>query len=588
MELESPLLVCGLGRSGAAAAALARGLGLDVLLFDEDASRLNALEEAPAAALASPGGFPGPAGRTTGRAQDLDELSRLLREHRPSLAVVSPGFAPSHELFRVLERHGAPWTPELSFGLAVAAREFGGGLRVFMVTGTNGKSTTTAMLASVLDGTACGNIGSPVSGIVAGLLQDRVRACSSPQEAAAPAGAGGGELVLVVESSSFQLEHMRRGAAELRESGVPVEGVVFTGFSPDHLSWHGSLEAYMEAKLHALDLLSGDGAWVVCPRNDSLGEAVAARCMERSSRGAGGVRRRPREVGIRLFRFGLETEGPDPWLDRIRGVLPYDPALVRGSIMAVRSAASAVGMDEERLLRGLRAFRPLEHRMESVPCSCGAVRVINDSKATNVDSTVYALRLVEGPLVLMLGGRGKGTGYSRLVEALRRRVSEARARRAPADASRGPAAEGCAAGSAPSHQKLADRCVVVVFGEDAPAILEALEGLAQEGLVQVEDLRGLPFEGVVEAAAGLLEPGDTLLLSPACASFDMFSSFEERGRIFKRLAAGYVARRFPAAADRRTRAGRSDGAGAPISRLGTQGYGGVRRGGAGDEGGSES
>ena len=148
-----------------------------------------------------------------------------------------------------------------------------------------------------------------------------------------------------------------------------------------------------------------------------------------------------------------------------------------------------------RLAEALRTFQGLPHRLE-LAGEYDGVRWINDSKATNVSSTLVALRGMEQPTVLLLGGRHKGEPYSRLEEELRRTVK-----------------------------------AVIAYGEAAPIIVKDIGNV-----VPVEPM-ARSFEEVVEHARALAGPGDAVLLSPACSSFDMFKNYEERGTLFKRLAA---------------------------------------------------
>jgi len=174
---------------------------------------------------------------------------------------------------------------------------------------------------------------------------------------------------------------------------------------------------------------------------------------------------------------------------------------------ALASALAVMGADEThrspkaraRIAEALRGFRALEHRIEPAGCYEG-VEWINDSKSTNVASTLVALRGMRKPTVLLLGGRHKGEPYTALGEELRR------------------------TGRA-----------VIAYGESAP-IVEADLG----GVVPVERL-GSSFESVLARARALARPGDAVLLSPACSSYDMFDNYEQRGREFKRLAAALAA-----------------------------------------------
>jgi UDP-N-acetylmuramoylalanine--D-glutamate ligase len=162
--------------------------------------------------------------------------------------------------------------------------------------------------------------------------------------------------------------------------------------------------------------------------------------------------------------------------------------------LAAALAAALAGAPAEALREGLAGFAGLEHRLESVG-ERGGVLWINDSKATNVASTAVAVRSMSRPTVLLLGGRHKGEPYTALLPELRGRVH-----------------------------------AVVAYGEAAALVVADL-GAA----VPVERVEG-GFEAVVERAAALARPGDVVLLSPACSSYDMFADFEERGRRFKELA----------------------------------------------------
>jgi UDP-N-acetylmuramoylalanine--D-glutamate ligase len=148
-----------------------------------------------------------------------------------------------------------------------------------------------------------------------------------------------------------------------------------------------------------------------------------------------------------------------------------------------------------RLADSLRTFQGLPHRLE-LAGEYGGVRWINDSKATNVGSTLVALRGMEQPTILLLGGRHKGESYARLAGELRRTVK-----------------------------------AVIAYGEAAPIIMQDI------GSVVPSEEMGRSFEAIIDRARALAAPGDAVLLSPACSSYDMFKNYEERGTMFKRLAA---------------------------------------------------
>jgi UDP-N-acetylmuramoylalanine--D-glutamate ligase len=165
-----------------------------------------------------------------------------------------------------------------------------------------------------------------------------------------------------------------------------------------------------------------------------------------------------------------------------------------GNALAAAVASAAAGAPTDALRAGLRSFGGLPHRLEVV-AEVGGVQWINDSKATNIASTLVALQSMTRPTVLLLGGRHKGEPYTALASELRTHVRH-----------------------------------VVAYGEAAAIVAQDLAGVAP-----VERIDG-SFGDAVAAAAAAARPGDALLLSPACASFDMFRSYEERGDVFRRLA----------------------------------------------------
>ncbi|HUG40493.1 MAG TPA: UDP-N-acetylmuramoyl-L-alanine--D-glutamate ligase [Longimicrobiales bacterium] len=290
---------------------------------------------------------------------------------------------------------------------------------------------------------------------------------------------------VVAEASSYQLGRI--------ETFAPRVGVV-TNLAPDHLDRYASVEAYYGDKAHLFDNASPDSTWVL---NGEDAEAL------RLAGDAPGRRL--------LFRTRTEpaAEESGAWV-RADGMLVLrvagkDEALVRenelrllgghnrANALAAALAAFAATGDAVALRDGLRSFPPLRHRLEPLG-EVGGVLWVNDSKATNVASCRVALESMERPTVLLLGGRHKGESYGEL-----------------ADAPGGPLK------------------AVVAYGEAAGRVMADLGDRAR-----VERVDG-PFRDVVLRAAELAAPGDAVLLAPACASFDMFRDYEDRGRQFSRL-----------------------------------------------------
>jgi UDP-N-acetylmuramoylalanine--D-glutamate ligase len=281
--------------------------------------------------------------------------------------------------------------------------------------------------------------------------------------------------VVVCEASSFQLEDT--------EAFAP-EAAVLLNVVEDHLDRHGTLERYREAKLQAFAHQPEDAIAV-------LPSALAG------DRDIGGAARR--------VTFGpggdLEAIGSDPGL-RWRGepLMPASEIRLRGAhnlenAMAAAAVSLARGLPVAAVREALATFAGVEHRLEEVG-TVGGVLYVNDSKATNVASAVVGISSFPGGVHVILGGRGKGSDYAPLAAPL---------------AERGAGA--------------------YLIGETAAALREALEPTG----VPVHDSGGL--EHAVAAARRAAQPGDVILLSPACASFDQYDSFEARGRHFRELVA---------------------------------------------------
>jgi UDP-N-acetylmuramoylalanine--D-glutamate ligase len=449
--LPKRVLVLGLGRSGVAAArylAHERDAGADVMIA--------ALDE--------------------GSGPDLEALAASLRsEGIPvslgaasvpgnwDLVVASPGIPPSSPLMRSAKASGVPVVSEVEFAFARSRSPF------VAVTGTNGKTTTTALVAHLLraagiSAQAVGNIGSPAIAAVHG---------------------AGATSVLVAEVSSFQLA--------LTVDFHPKVAVLLN-ITPDHIDWHGSLEAYAADKARVFaNMTTGDTAVIDV---DDPGSAPWAERVE--ARGVRVVRvtQHGQPSGGAYVRDGVMTvEGPPGAIP----LLAVSELRIRGghnvgNALAGAAAALAMGAAPQAVRDGLRGFRPIEHRLEPAGIVAG-VEYYNDSKATNPDAVLKALSAFDDrPLIVLLGGRNKGNDFTELAEAV--------------------AARGATA---------------VLFGESGAQLRAAFERTGSAWSVAPTMTAALT---VASAAAS---PGDVVLLSPACASFDEFRSYEHRGEVFKEL-----------------------------------------------------
>ena len=450
--------VIGLGRSGRAVAeALARD-GHRVYASDAGSS-----EAARASADAL--GALGVAVQLG--AHDLARISSA------ALVVASPGVPPEAPPLVTATSAGVPVVGEIEVALHYLP-----GLRTIAVTGTNGKTTTTALIGHLLrtlghDAIDAGNIGTPLADLA---LRER-----PPQWAA-------------LELSSFQLHDT--------PSIDPTVGVV-TNLSPDHLDRYASLDDYFADKARLFANAHAGSRWVL---NADEPEVLALHRRAGLDRLAGTTLTfSVRDEDRAEFAFDRTSDAlvfrHDPFLGREELPLLGDHN-VANALAAAAAVWAAVGRDAPdvaafwtSIADGLRGFHALKHRMEPVG-TYGGVTWINDSKATNVSSTLVAVRGMTRPYVLLLGGRHKGEPYTALAEPFRR------------------------------YGKL-----VLAYGEAAPLIERDLSAL-----VPVERL-GSDFAEVMARARVLTGQGDVVLLSPACSSFDMFRNYEERGAEFRRLAA---------------------------------------------------
>jgi UDP-N-acetylmuramoylalanine--D-glutamate ligase len=438
--------VLGLGRSGIAATRLLRRWGVPVYASDAGQGELY---DRTAEALRAEGADVEVGGH---------DLSRIARA---GVCVVSPGIPPSTPALLAARDADVPVCAEADLGLEALT-----GVPYVAISGTNGKTTTTALAGHLLTMAGrrvaiCGNIGTPLSEVALG---------ERPEW-------------MAVELSSFQLHDMRRTR--------PTVGVL-TNLSPDHLDRYDSLADYYDDKRRLFLNATLESAWVVNADDPASVEVVAG-------------------VPGTMLRFSTRTRR-DGWydraLDRLRigaeELLPRDDLQLFGDHNVANALAAALavhhtGVSLPLIAEGLRTFRPLVHRMEPVG-EVDGVLYINDSKATNVASTEVAVAALARPFVLLLGGRHKGEPYTKLAPYLR------------------------------------ERCrAVVAFGEAGPIVAADLRGQAP-----IEPVTSGDFTAVMARARALAQPGDAVLLSPACSSYDMFKNYEQRGARFRSIVAGWT------------------------------------------------
>ncbi len=363
-------------------------------------------------------------------------------DFQPQVAVVSPGFSLNHPWLVELQRRGIALLSELELGWS----RFGG--RTLAVTGSNGKSTAVKWLAEALTlagqpAVPCGNYGLPVS--------EAVMRPDPPDW-------------LVIEISSFQLETVQRFR--------PDVGVLLNVL-PNHLDRHGNLQAYRALKMRLFENCAGGDA-VIVPM-----------AGKREPDFSDGWKTFGTEEGAD-YRF---ADGKVGAVD-LRGTC-FDNEVLGAAAAAVVAAGEACGVPPRVLEASARSFKPLPHRLQTV-AQINGVRFIDDSKATNLAAMCAALRMVQGPVHLIAGGRAKETDLSFAKDLLAQRVAQ-----------------------------------LYLIGEASSAMHSAWADT-------VSCLSCGTLEKAVAAAWKQAGPGEPVLLSPGCTSFDQFCSFAERGEAFVR------------------------------------------------------
>ncbi len=443
------VLVVGLARTGIVTALFSAGYGATVTAIDEKQ------EDALAAAALKL--------RAAGVKLEFGAPSEATFLEQ-DLIVLSPGVPANLPSLDLARKRGIPVWSEIE----LAWRFLRG--KLVAITGSNGKTTTTSLVAHILKDAGIptlvgGNIGVPLLALVE----------SSTDKS-----------VTVAEISSFQLESI--------EAFRPEIGVLLN-LTPDHLDRHGSMEAYAQAKMRMFEnqldrdiaLLNADDIEVT-RRMPSRPHIF---WFSRQKRVAEGAFLRDDQI---IFRM----DGSEIPLAR-RDEIPLRGEHNVENVLAACAASFLAGADPAAIASGVKSFKGVEHRLEFV-AEIGGVSFYNDSKATNVDAALKAIEAFPGPLLVILGGKDKGSPYVPLREPLRQRARAA--------FTIGAAAE-----------KIATE-----LGDAMP--------------VQHAGTLDRALEYAMEAA----KPGDVVLLAPACSSFDQFENYEHRGRVFKELVANLESR----------------------------------------------
>jgi UDP-N-acetylmuramoylalanine--D-glutamate ligase len=443
--------VIGAGRSGLSAALLAKELGNNVFVT-ESKDR----EEYPEAyAKLQEAGI---------ECEFYGNTERALENC--DCIITSPGVPPTAWIIKEAEKRGIKIIAELEYARSLCPDN-----PLIAITGTNGKTTTTTLIAYILNragkkAIALGNIGTPLSAYVKGLDPD---------------------TILVAEVSSYQLDRI--------ETFRPDVALILN-ITPDHLAYHGSLENYKLAKFK-ITMNQNENNLLILNYDDETARGAAA-CTKAK---IAGFSVSPVDWGIYIkggelvFRNRPAAGLPDDKHIEEEILMLIEEIRIPGmhnayNSMAAALAARAFEIRNEDIRDSLMAFQGVEHRLEHVAIIDG-VEYINDSKATNINATWYALSSYDKPIIWIAGGRGDSNDYSALDELVQKNVKE-----------------------------------IIAIGEEADAIFNYF-------CLMKRCLKENSLESAVLKARANAEPGDIVLFTPACKSFDMFMNYEHRGEVFK-------------------------------------------------------
>jgi UDP-N-acetylmuramoylalanine--D-glutamate ligase len=432
--------VLGAAKSGVAAAILAKRTGNEVFVSEYKPASKNLEAQQTFIDQAIPCEF----GEHSHRVFECDCI------------ITSPGIKPSTPILHQAKERGIPVISELEFAYRHSRHT------IVAITGTNGKTTTTALTAYILNkagrkAIACGNIGTPMSAVVLDASPD---------------------TILVAECSSYQLDYTSTFAPHI---------AVFLNLTPDHLEYHGSVENYRAAKWKISANQSSSDILISCA--DDMEAASVPSNVKSSILSISAIHPVQPGMFVRDGNLVFASTHNEEVLMPTRDLRLPGVHNVYNS-MAAALAARCLEIRNEDLRDSLASFAGVEHRLEYVRTH-HTTEFINDSKATNVNATWYALQSFSKPIILIAGGRGDNNDYSLLDDAVRSNVT-----------------------------------CIVCLGEERDDIFDHF-------CTMVRCIKAESMEDAVHLAFDQALGDDIVLFSPACKSFDMFMNFEHRGEVFK-------------------------------------------------------
>lgn len=446
--------IIGMGRTGMAAAEVLSKMGAVVTLHDQK----NASDLAKAIAKADGWGVSCKVGDSA--YSDLNLMD---------LIVASPGMRKDHPVLTEARRQGVQVVSEIEMAYRISPAP------IIAITGTNGKTTTTALIGAVLN--SCGR-----HALVGGNIAPGIPLITQVSKASK-------DDVVVAEVSTFQLEQI--------DQFRPKVGVL-TNISADHLDRHKDLDTYAALKASLFKNQTSDDFAVLNLDNAKVMEATA----EISSTRLYFSRKQEPEEGAFLrgeeliLRFhGKETHVCTRESIRLRGDHNVENAL------ATLAAVAPFGINLDQVPMAFSEFKEIEHRMERVTTLQG-VEFINNSMCTNMDAAVRSLQAMEKPTILIAGGKDKGSDFTLLGKTIAQKAK-----------------------------------FLILIGVDGTKIGDAANQSGFDRICEAKDLAES-----VELAFSKAENGDAVMLSPGCASFDMFKDFEDRGLQFKKAVLNLKAR----------------------------------------------
>ena len=440
--MSTKIVILGAGESGVGAALLAKQKGYNV--FVSDASAIKPIFQSELEANAIP--------FESGR----HDMERILEADE---VMKSPGIPEKNELVKQIRAKGIPVISEIEFGY-----RYKGDSKIVAITGSNGKTTTTSLLYHICktaeqDVAIVGNIGFSFARQIA----------VDPKK------------LYVIEVSSFQLDDIKTFRPDI---------AILLNITEDHLDrYNYQFEYYIKSKFRIIENQTEKDCFIYC-----IDDEVVVKHLELLTTNTNLL---PFSMKQELKKGGyIKNEQMMLKIQEERVTMSiYDFAL-KGkhnayNTMAASIAASTLGIRKEKIREAVSNFHSLEHRMEFVATVKG-VDFINDSKATNVNSTWYALESMQKPTILILGGVDKGNDYALVADLVKDKVK-----------------------------------AIVCMGTDNAKLIEYFKDKVAQ-IIEVDSAKK-----AVNASFKLAEKGDVVLLSPACASFDLFKNYEDRGHQFK-------------------------------------------------------